>query len=200
LPWIQGSKCSGTLQFWKSSRAFVTNAINKSGTILDIGCANGFLLACLAQWLQEKSLTIIPYGIERDPSVLQCKRLFPDLYEVGHFIQIDLETFLSNPPSEAPMFPTQFDFIYWNVWVENCNLEEEITQRHLCKLYNMTSRGGRLLLGLYGTTEQNDKKIKTIKAIILQNFPYIDESQLLVFKASECSHTLISIDSHFDLA
>ncbi|UJR34638.1 hypothetical protein I4U23_027415 [Adineta vaga] len=68
LPWIQDSKCSGTFQFWKSTRAFVIDAINKNGTVLDIGCANGFLLACLTEWLQEKSITIVPYGIECDPS------------------------------------------------------------------------------------------------------------------------------------
>jgi SAM-dependent methyltransferase len=196
VPWIQGSKCSGTFQFWISTRAFISDAIKKSGTILDIGCANGFLLACLTQWLQQKSLTLTPYGIECDPSVLQCKRLFPHLYDNGHFIQIDLETFLSSPAKEAPAFPPLFDFIYWNVWENGCELEEELHQRWLCILCSMTSLGGKLLLGLYGTKEKNDIKSKKIKAIIIQNFPYIEESHILTFKALDYSHTLLSIDVH----
>ena len=194
--WIQGSKCSGTLQFWLSTRAFIIDAINQSGTILDIGCANGFLLACLNQWLQQKSLTLIPYGIECDPSILQCRRLFPHWLHNSHFIQIDLNTFLSSPTKEAEAFPSQFDFIYWNVWEHGCDLKEDHQQRWLCKLCSMTSLGEKLLLGLYGAKENNDIKSDRIKGIIIQNFPYINESYILTFKALDYPHTLLSIQVH----
>ena len=195
-PWIRGSKCLGTLEFWLATRAFIANAINKSGTILDIGCANGFLLACLSKWLKEKSLTLISYGIECDPSIVRCKQLFPHVYDLGHFIQIDLQTFLSSPSTEAPTFPRLFDYIYWNVWEDGCDLEEEYQVRWLCKLCSMTSLGGKLLLGLYGTKEKNDIKANRIKAILTQNFPYIGESHILIFKAFKHPHTLFSIDIH----
>lgn len=196
IPWIRGSKCLGTLEFWSATRAFITNAIDKSGTILDIGCANGFLLACLCEWLQQKSLTLIPYGIECDPSILRCKQLFPHLFDVNHFIQIDLQTFLSSPSTETPAFPRQFDYIYWNVWEDGCDLEEEYQERWLCKLCSMTSLGGKLLLGLYGTKEKNDIKTKKIKAIITQNFPYVKECHILTLKALNHPHTLLSISVH----
>ncbi|CAF1296529.1 unnamed protein product [Rotaria magnacalcarata] len=195
IPWIRGSKCSGSFQFWESTRRFITDSINQSGTLLDIGCANGFLLASLCYWLEQKSLSVIPYGIECDPSVLQCRRLFPNQYELGHFIQIDLETFLSAPTHEAPAFPERFDFIYWNVWVENYDLEAEIEQNILCKLYQMVSSKGKLLLGLYGTKPQNDEKLEKIKRVMFRRFPYVNNSHVQVLSSLNHSHNLLSIDA-----
>ncbi|CAF4087686.1 unnamed protein product, partial [Rotaria magnacalcarata] len=118
LQWIRGNKCSDTFEYWNSSVLFVVNLIQRSGIILEIGCANGFFLACLCQQMKRKSMQIIPYGIEYDSSVFKCKRLFPKLYEDGHFIQIDLSSFLTSIQNEAPAFPPYFDFICWNIWAD----------------------------------------------------------------------------------
>ena len=35
---------------WTKIRFFISKSINKDGSILDIGCANGLLLRCLQEW------------------------------------------------------------------------------------------------------------------------------------------------------
>lgn len=39
---------------WEEGRRLIANAINNDGSILDIGCANGFLLRCLREWSSHK--------------------------------------------------------------------------------------------------------------------------------------------------
>jgi hypothetical protein len=42
-PWGQSGK-SGSGEGWEYSRSLLANAIDRDGTFLDVGCANGFLL------------------------------------------------------------------------------------------------------------------------------------------------------------
>ena len=52
------------IQTWENRRQFIHSAIDKSGTILDIGCGNGFLLRCLQEW---SGVDLVPYGIDIHP-------------------------------------------------------------------------------------------------------------------------------------
>jgi hypothetical protein len=38
---------------WRNKRGIVLEAITGDGTFLDVGCANGYLLECLASWADE---------------------------------------------------------------------------------------------------------------------------------------------------
>jgi hypothetical protein len=48
-PWGQSGK-SGTLEDWEWSRSHVADAVDRNGSFLDVGCANGYLLECLPRW------------------------------------------------------------------------------------------------------------------------------------------------------
>ncbi len=50
-----------TYSWWKMHRSLIARAVHKSGSILDIGCANGFLLRCLMEW---SSHALVPYGFD----------------------------------------------------------------------------------------------------------------------------------------
>ena len=57
---------SGTAEDWERSRSHVADAIDRDGSFLDVGCANGYLLECLDRWT---SFEIEPYGLEISPDL-----------------------------------------------------------------------------------------------------------------------------------
>jgi hypothetical protein len=44
--------------------------VNRDGTFLDVGCANGHLMECSVTWLAEPGVSIEPYGLEILPAPL----------------------------------------------------------------------------------------------------------------------------------
>jgi hypothetical protein len=56
--------------------------MDRDGTWLDVGCANGFLMATLPVWCAERDVTIEPFGLELIPTLADLARaLHPDLAE-----------------------------------------------------------------------------------------------------------------------
>src|SRR5690606_40255870 len=54
--------------------------MDRDGTWLDVGCANGHLLVTLLQWAAERGVTIEPDGLELLPRVAAlARRLHPQL-------------------------------------------------------------------------------------------------------------------------
>jgi hypothetical protein len=56
-PWGQ-SGFSGPESRWITLRKPVADCIERSGSFLDIGCANGYLAECTARWTAEQGLTV----------------------------------------------------------------------------------------------------------------------------------------------
>ena len=141
---------------WRQSREFIAKAINKDGTIFDIGCANGFLIRCLQEWSHHK---LVPYGIDIDGRLIeQAKRLFPGIKD--NFAKIGLEDI-----SEIDRFglPKKFDLIYWNVWDdwEFNNTNELNAAKEILK---HVETGGRLILGFYHKNKSNNlNRVKKLK-------------------------------------
>ena len=59
-----GSGHSGTPEDWKASRRMVMEAVDRDVTFLDVGCANGLLMASVERWAREKGLEVAPYGVD----------------------------------------------------------------------------------------------------------------------------------------
>ncbi len=55
---------SGPEDRWVSLRKPVADCIDRPGTFLDIGCANGYLLECCLAWTAERGIAIDPYGVD----------------------------------------------------------------------------------------------------------------------------------------
>lgn len=62
-PWKQ-SGMSGPEQRWKALRKPVADAVEHSGSFLDIGCANGYLLESVIEWTKERGIAIDPHGLD----------------------------------------------------------------------------------------------------------------------------------------
>jgi SAM-dependent methyltransferase len=70
MPWEQSGK-SGSAEDWEWSRSHIADAIDRDGTFLDVGCANGYLIECLPQWT---SFDVEPYGLDISAELVALAR------------------------------------------------------------------------------------------------------------------------------
>lgn len=61
----------GDAKTWEASRGFIAQALHRSGTFLDVGCASGILMESVQRWGAQKNLTIEPYGLDIIPELVQ---------------------------------------------------------------------------------------------------------------------------------
>lgn len=69
-----GSGFSGTLEEWTANHAHIVQAVEHDGAFLDVGCANGFLLECMAQWCEALGIGLEPYGVDVSPLLVERAR------------------------------------------------------------------------------------------------------------------------------
>jgi hypothetical protein len=69
-----GSGFGGTPAEWRAAREPITDAIDRDGTFLDLGCANGLLMESVHRWCGERDLAIEPYGVDVAPGLVQRAR------------------------------------------------------------------------------------------------------------------------------
>jgi SAM-dependent methyltransferase len=69
-PWGQSGK-SGSAADWEYARSHLASAIDRDGTFLDVGCANGYLIECLPKWT---SFEVGPYGLDIAPELVELAR------------------------------------------------------------------------------------------------------------------------------
>src|ERR671933_2213747 len=54
----------GDPELWRQARELVLDAVSGDGTFLDVGCATGHLMECLAAWALERGRLLSVYGLE----------------------------------------------------------------------------------------------------------------------------------------
>ena len=99
-PWRQ-SVMSGPEERWISLRKPIIECLHRSGSFLDIGCANGYLLECILKWADERRLQIDPYGVDISPRLVEmARRRLPEYAE---------HIFEANSYEWTP--PIKFDYV-----------------------------------------------------------------------------------------
>lgn len=104
---MQYNQSSKLYEDWELRRKFVSQSIDKNGTILDIGCAGGMLLRCLQEWSGYK---LEPYGIDIIPEYIKAaQELLTDFKD--HFAILDVRELhkINNTG-----LPGKYDFVFWN--------------------------------------------------------------------------------------
>jgi SAM-dependent methyltransferase len=85
--WRQ-SGMSGPEERWTALRKPVADCIDRPGSFLDVGCANGYLLECCLKWTSERGISIDPYGLDISTPLVELARQrmphFADHYFVGN--------------------------------------------------------------------------------------------------------------------
>ena len=135
-PWRQ-SGMSGPEERWISLRKPVADCIDRSGSFLDIGCANGYLLECCLQWTAQRGMQIDPYGLDISSRLIALARerlpRFADRLFVGN-------AFYWTPP-------LRFDFVR----TELVYVPGEFERQYVASLLETYVKpGGSLLIANYG--------------------------------------------------
>jgi len=134
-PWRQ-SGMSGPEERWIALRKPVADGIDRSGSFLDIGCANGYLLECCLRWTAERGIHLLPYGVDISPRLVElAKQRLPEVAD--HF-------FVANAFLWIP--PLRFDFVRTELLYVPAEYEKAYVE-HL--LRNYLTPGGRLLVANY---------------------------------------------------
>lgn len=64
----------GDAATWEATRGFIAEALDRSGSFLDAGCANGILMESVFRWGAAKGLTIEPHGVDIVPEFVERAR------------------------------------------------------------------------------------------------------------------------------
>lgn len=138
------------LQAWQESRSFNSEAIHRPGTILDYGCANGFLLRSLMEWSPH---ALTPFGVDVDDDRLhQARQMFPGME--ANFIN-------GNAADVTGLCPRGFDFVYWAVG-DNVDFARADHRRWFTKVDKLVGHHGRLILGFYADAASNLQRQHTL--------------------------------------
>jgi SAM-dependent methyltransferase len=147
-PWEQ-SGFSGTEPRWLALRKPVADCIDRAGTFLDIGCANGYLAECVAAWTAERGLAVDVYGIDLSPPrVALAQRRLPAL--ASHFAVADARAY--RPERRLDFVRTELVYVPAE--------DEAAYVAHLLGAY--LAPGGRLLIANY--LEDSDDAASRIPA------------------------------------
>jgi 2-polyprenyl-3-methyl-5-hydroxy-6-metoxy-1,4-benzoquinol methylase len=123
-PWQQsgvGLRTPRSAQDWEVLRRPIADCLTSSGTLLDIGCANGYLLECIQTWTQERNLQIVPYGLDiSEKLVMLARQRLPQYAD---------HIFVGNAWDWQP--PQTFDYVNTTLYYVPDELRETFVHRLL---------------------------------------------------------------------
>jgi hypothetical protein len=134
-PWEQSGK-SGDLASWERGRRPIMAAVDRDGTFLDVGCANGFLMECVRTWAAEEGYEVEPYGLEIAPELAAlARRRLPQWAD---------RIFVGNAASWIPR--RRFDYVRTGLDYVPASRRRELLE-HL--LANVVALNGRPIVGVF---------------------------------------------------
>ena len=138
---------SGDEAQYRYTRMMALEAIDRSGTFLDVGCANGYLMESLERWLSGTGLAVEFYGLDFSDGMLELAR-----QRLPHW---QARFFLGNALYWRP--PFRFDYVYISgLEYVPAGKQKELVRR-LIEEY--TAVDGRLILGPV-TEERQSSEIR----------------------------------------
>jgi SAM-dependent methyltransferase len=146
---------SGDEEQWRCARSLIVDCIPKSGSFLDIGCANGHLMESLCEWGREKGLVVDVFGLDISPELVDlAERRLPQF--VDRF-------FVGNALTWKP--PRKFDFVRTCLeYVPRSRQRDLLT--HL--LAHAVRPGGRLIIGTFNEEREEFKAEPALREIVEQ--------------------------------
>jgi len=135
---IEQSGFHGGAQRWRAERGPILDALRMDGDLLDIGCANGYLLECLMVWGAERGLTLVPWGLDQGAGLIALVRTRLPAF-ADHF-------FVGNGWDWLP--PRRFRYVYTLLDAVPAAYEGAYLRR---LIDTIVAPGGRLIAGDYGS-------------------------------------------------
>jgi SAM-dependent methyltransferase len=135
---IRASGFGGGPERWRAEREPLLEAVYGDGDILDVGCANGYLLECLMQWGAERGLRLTPHGVDRSGALIErARRRHPSFADNFH---------LADAWKWKP--PRRYRWVYA---IYDCVPEDYLGAYVRRLLAEAVGDGGRLIMGAYGS-------------------------------------------------
>jgi 2-polyprenyl-3-methyl-5-hydroxy-6-metoxy-1,4-benzoquinol methylase len=133
-----GSGFGGTAADWRAQRGHLCQAVDRDGSFLDVGCANGHLAESMVAWSAERGIRLEPFGVDLSAGlVAEARRRLPqwaDRFWVGNALD------WTAPGGR------RFDFVHTLLdLVPEARTEQMV--RH--QLEQLVAPGGRLLASSY---------------------------------------------------
>ena len=140
---VRQSGFSGGAERWRNERSPLLDALPGSCELLDVGCANGYLLECLLSWGTVRGLTLTPFGLDCAAGLIELarKRLprYADHFFVGN-------AWNWTPPRRFTCVHSLFDCVpreYFSSYIDRL-------------LTRFVAPGGRLIVGAYGSRTRGE--------------------------------------------
>ncbi len=160
-PWQQsgvGLHSQRTAADWATLRRPIADCIDHSGSFLDIGCANGYLLECLLQWVNERGFVIDPYGLDLSEKLIELAK-----ERLPHFTH---HLYVGNAWQWTP--PQTFDYVRTELVYVPTELHQQFVSLLLKRYLNP---GGRLLVAEYRGRQQTEPAITIDSYLTTMGFP-----------------------------
>jgi SAM-dependent methyltransferase len=125
----------GDEERWEVARRPIVEAIDRDGSFLDVGCANGYLLESIVRWSPHR---IEPFGLDFSPRLVELARSRLPRWRDRFFVGDALEW---EPPRRFDFVRTELVYAPEERW-------RELVERLLGLV---VAPGGRLILCGYGS-------------------------------------------------
>jgi len=146
---IRQSGFGGGAARWRREREPILEAIRGSGELLDIGCANGYLLESLMSWGSVRGIEIVPFGVDQSGGLIELARKRLPRF-AGHFQ-------VANAWEWHPR--RRYEYVY-AVW--DCVPEDYLTEFIRRLIARCVAPGGRLVLGAYGSLSREEEPFDVV--------------------------------------
>jgi hypothetical protein len=139
---IRQSGFSGGPERWRAERSPILQAITGDGDLIDVGCANGYLLESLVDWAAEMGTTLTPHGLDIGPRLVDLARTRLPAYAANLHV--------GNAWDWSP--PRRYRFVYM--------LHDCVPVSHLGPMVRRlvdeyAEPGGRVIVGAYGSRSED---------------------------------------------
>jgi Methyltransferase domain len=133
-----GSGFGGDASAWRASRSQICQAIDRDGSFLDVGCANGHLMESVVTWCGERGVRVEPHGVDLSPRLAaEARRRLPRWAD---------RIWVGNALDWVPPGGRRFDFVHTLLdLVPPARLGQMLTHQ----LDHLVAGGGRLLASHY---------------------------------------------------
>ncbi|MDE2869207.1 MAG: class I SAM-dependent methyltransferase [Chloroflexota bacterium] len=135
-PYRQSGKTGGA-KHWETTRRCIAQAVNANGDYLDLGCANGLLLASLVRWCAKRGFAITPHGVDFIPELIDLARKRLPAYAANFHVA---NTFFWQPPRRYRFVQLLLDAV-----------PPADQHAYIARVLNeMVATPGRLIVSVYG--------------------------------------------------
>jgi SAM-dependent methyltransferase len=123
----------------------IADAIDRSGTFLDVGCASGFLMECIQRWALARGWVVEPYGLDIAPELAALARR-----RLPHWAE---RIYVGNVINWEP--PQRFDFVRTGLEYVPARRQRDLIDR---LLREVVAPGGRLIIGTFNEEKDETRR------------------------------------------